>query len=698
MRKVRFILGISDVFSVVNPIWADDLAIGIEKPQDYKAIRESLEGELVFKREDYDLINAQAFDQKFTLDLQVDTGSGFATRIKGYFFKTYLKVNVRLRQFTLAKFVIDDYYERLMNGIDQEFNLTSIGCPTSQISFFVQPILQIYQPGNAYVTNLNSGNSWESPVTPESDTAVLTDDYFFSLVETILFVPGSGELVPDISGTYFFFATEYRNGDYSLIFNGTRWQVFDTTTATLVYDGVNGDAGEDGFVLNPVVGSTPAKFFGSTLYTRILTNADEIDAIPTVDFPAGDFVNQSNYAKIFQIAYSGFLYSDANTTEQTGYGIFSDISLYFAGRFFAYPSMLENYFPVNKSSWRAFSTWVYFNSILLDYQIQGSIKRTIRDAYKFSDVLDRVIAQIDPTVRHFETTTCSDFLYSPGTNPVRGNQTFPFIVPKTNITVGDYDLAAKKAPITLKNLLDLIQFAWNAFWYIDEDGNFIVEHVSFFENGKSYSAIQIETDLTVLLEPKNNLPWSYVNDEYSYAIENLPERIEWAWQEQSSELFDGLPVTINSAYVNPATVEKRQLSKFYSDIDFALANDVTKDGLFYIECTLVLGEYESEFATVVFQGRSFFAQNAKASFAYLVDKFGRHNLPAPEINISGFAYTALSVKKGRVMKVAFAGKELVPGDYLGLVRTDEGDGEVEKAKVQVSTGIITIEQLNLPTQ
>jgi len=178
----------------------------------------------------------------------------------------------------------------------------------------------------------------------------------------------------------------------------------------------------------------------------------------------------------------------------------------------------------------------------------------------------------------------------------------------------------------------------------------------------------------------------------------MPERIEKSWQEEGSLVFDGVPTLIRSQYVNPGTVEKQPLSRFYTDVDFALANEVIKDGLFYLECEQDGSEYNVSFVELTYQGKTFNLQNGKASFVYLEENFGGYDMPAEDITLNGEDQTAQSVRPGREISVGFASVETSVSDYMQLITVNEGNGLIESAKIQVATGILQIETLKLPTQ
>ena len=496
MRKVRFILSISDVDHTVSPVWSDSTVINIERAQDYRALRQQLDGELSFVREDYDLINTQSFEQKFWLSIQVDEGAGYYNRLRGYFYKTYLTQysdHSGLR-FELNKLVTDDYYERVMNALNNEYNLTEIGVATTDMRYSLQPILQVYRPGSEFIANINGGNSWEQPVDQViTDTAELNTTYHFFPGRAVYFVAGAGVLAPDVSGEYEYNsgANRYENtvSNYSFRFDGgtNTWNIHEDSLGGIVYSGTAGETDE--FASTYTTGGSDCQLAGGENYFRILCNTSTLGGTPTQDVPASDIITQSNYTKILPIAYQNIFGSDDNGVVPTQYGRFDSNALQFPGKYFNLPvdaTISEYYFPVGRSNWQYFSLWCYFDATLQGYQEEGSEERTIKDAFKFSDVLSAVLGEIDSDLSHEATDAFSDFLYG-SSNPIRSSQSVPFLIPKTNITVGDYDIPAKKVIIRLRDILDFARAAWRCNWHIDSTGRFVIEHVSYYSAGKTYS-------------------------------------------------------------------------------------------------------------------------------------------------------------------------------------------------------------------
>ena len=109
--------------------------------------------------------------------------------------------------------------------------------------------------------------------------------------------------------------------------------------------------------------------------------------------------------------------------------------------------------------------------------------------------------KLAPTIKHEDDENYSMFL-NDSVNPITGQKFKVLITPKSNLVKGDYDTPAKKAPVKLKELLDMLRDIFQCYWFIDYDGvdyKLRIEHVSFFKNGGSYGGSPtVGTDLTLL--------------------------------------------------------------------------------------------------------------------------------------------------------------------------------------------------------
>lgn len=103
----------------------------------------------------------------------------------------------------------------------------------------------------------------------------------------------------------------------------------------------------------------------------------------------------------------------------------------------------------------------------------------------------------------------------------------------------------------------LLRDRFNAYWYIDSDGNFRIEHISYFLSGFLYSNFQAGIDITQIIS--NCQSFAYRRNKYKYLTEELFDREVWEWQHYLKEEggvthgedFEGVPI-----YYGPVDGEK----------------------------------------------------------------------------------------------------------------------------------------------
>lgn len=189
---------------------------------------------------------------------------------------------------------------------------------------------------------------------------------------------------------------------------------------------------------------------------------------------------------------------------------------------------------------------------------------------------------------HEGTPEYSKFLYD--TNPITEIDQTLLIAPKSNIANLGYDTPAQNAKITLRNVLDMLKNCFRCFWFIDSNGRFRIEHISYFMNGGSYTGTPVVgIDLTTERVRRTNKPWATGQNKFKFEKPEMASRYQFGWMDQVTELFDGYPINILSKYVNPELIENITVDRFTSDLDYIMLNPnaISKDGFVLISAEYV---------------------------------------------------------------------------------------------------------------
>ena len=709
------------------PRWdSSETSIFTEQAQGEAFYRDKINAKLIFQRSDFDLIHASDFDTEFRVLLQELIGGVWTSINVARFWKTDCEFDIDNKTLTVSP-ISFDVYEKIIESLEKEFNLISLEPPTVSVNYVRQSTFQIYLPGSSYINSYLDGVWFEEPVTPFNTTPApgdpydttnhlaMLNDYGFGVYApggifdwARVVIPGDA-LTIDVSGTYLsdaYTGDGIPNGSYTRedgvytleAFNTSpgniTWRITDNSGPTIVYE--SPEVASPNFFYGQAPHTTPSLTFTSLTssetceaylfmpYVRLLTNEETVSGDATVLLPTDDQFPNGNFLRALPISTANIEISAESGTTPTRWGKVSDDAIYNSGEYFEKPVLTETLMPVLATTWTAASAWFYLDTDLRDLQQAASEAITIKDCYKLSDVINTLLEEIGATVDHQDDPDYSDFLYA-ATNAIRGSRLVPVITPKSNVLIGEYDQPAQKAPIRLREVLDLLRDFYNAYWHIEET-KFIVEHRHYYDNGKSYTTPGVGVDLTTSLEPRTGLPWAYRTSNYKYDKDRLPERIEFKWMDSVSQPFEGYPIQVNSAYVNRGNVEQKRLAKFTSDIDFfnVAASDISKDGFVFFDCEEDGADLNVPFLEItVDTDETYKLQNGYASYLHAHETYWKHGLPATDVNLNRADITATTTIRTKRQEIEIAlGSDI--DEYL-LITSNLGDGKIEKIEQNLSS-------------
>lgn len=718
----RYYLTIAGTTTQVYPVADDGLAKVTRRGDGEEYYRTTLEGDLVFMRDDYDLLSAADIEEEVTFLMEKRESDGtYTTYFSGYFHKTDIRFEENECGEGVATVTVSarDKYDKILAGLDKEFDLIELAPARTPVQFYRQPIFQVYQLGDSVLTCYLGGTYFELDVPSPPTANDLFTVHYFGYIGSHLVVYGD-DLDPDVAGEYINeqsldtiaggTLSYIRKGDgaYRISLSGTTWQIVDTTTSTVMYETAAG-AGVNEAEFTAVVSGDKCYSRGSTFFMRFITNEGTIFGGTTYDIPDPDLVsNPAGYTKVAGIGLTsadipaGTPWEDViiahagHSTAPTRYGTFSDDAPLYAGEYFTIPTGAGagGIYPQAESQWTGIksgfsekqnaSYWFQYDSTLRGFQESRAELVTLADAFKLSDALAVILAELDSTVIHEEGAAWSDFLYG-SSNAIRGAVRYPLITPKSNITVGQYDQPAQKGPVKLSDILQLLWTVYRCKWHIDTEGRFIVEHIAYYENGGTYSGTNVSADLTTLIEPQTGKNWEHGANAWEYEKASMPERIEPGWMDRTTRPFDGYPIEIRSLFVQAGNIESQKAGRFTSDIDYMQfqPGDISKDGFAVLEAELSGGVYSVPYVTVNLpDGTGFKLQNGYLAFIYLHPNYHRYGLPAELVTINEGDNTALSVTRRKIQRIEYPLLSIT--DPIQLVTTGLGTGKVRELRENVN--------------
>lgn len=577
--------GVGGQSKTVYPLYDSNAAIEIQRESGQQFFRTKLAGKLKFIREDYDFIMAQSFDTQFELTISRNAFFMSAPRwTQCQFSMTDCSVNEDGRTIEVQPLTKDDYAD-VMAGMDKEFNLIKLAPKIERIMLRKRPLVQIYNVGDPTISCFLGGMSWEQDCQEVYDTAELTNKYHFrlyrSITATSIVVSGTATPV-EAKGVYIGENGRYNNSNGYYIkaiiedpndeYSSYTYQIFTPSGVCRFIAQVDQSAFNDPtgveMTFYAQAGATgvltgQAESSNYALYARYLH--DVVDKGAAI--PADDIVeNNRNYRYASPYNVSDAITVSHNiSTEPTEWGMATD------GYYFAPPTAIagQRYYPVAQSSWLGVSLWFSFNPLDQDIEREYRKAYVLRDSYPVSSVISVLLREIAPNIAHEDTEEYSKFLYGES-DPIAGRQFRVSLTQKTNILRGDYQVPAQKAPITLKQVLDMLCNTFRCYWYI-ENGMLKIEHLAYFVNGGSYNGVPtIGTDLTALINPRNGKSWAFATSSYTFDKLDAPSRYKFAWADDVTSEFEGRPIEVLANYVEKEREEEITIANMVSDVDYMM--------------------------------------------------------------------------------------------------------------------------------
>lgn len=624
-RYVRFtcedstlqIIADGDVYEV-NPIVKDGTAITWERETDQRFYRSKWSEKITFVGADYDTILGEELGTEFIFNVfrSNDHGLTYSRYWQGTFVLTDCTINADDKTIKVTPDTFDQYTD-ILDHWEDEYNLIECAPAVDELQITHRACQQIYLLGDSVVTNVLGQQSWEVDTTDEIDNHNTIKSYQFAAAAPCdeVHISGDGDnacsgtyggSVDDTAGNATF--TLYANNNTAYYINEIITTEYETSqggevtgyslrmTLDLIRakDGVTlytGSATIDNPHVNNTLeitlkaaateasGTLTAEFCRYVIFNRMICDAESINGTATIKLSSNDIVtNNRNYRRALALSGVPITISTRYTTEPTEWGKRDD------GMYFAPPKATASgtrYYPIGRSSWRWCSLW-YSEDTQTEILLQKGDKDFIlKDAYSVAACIKALLSKVAPDITHEETAEYSKLLYS-NTCPLTRQYLRLMVTQKTNLLVGEYQTPAQKATTTLKELLDMLANTMQAFWFIDDENRLRIEHISWFKRGGSYTADNntIGIDVTKLQNTRNGKMWVFGTNEYTFDKTEMPERYQFEWSDEVTDLFSGYPIIVNSNLVTKAKNEDVSISNFTSDVDYMMLcpDEISEDG------------------------------------------------------------------------------------------------------------------------
>jgi len=705
-RKYRFNITWDGTTNVLDPDYAGTKRTARESG--YQFYRDEWNGSLVFWRENADALIAAPISTRFDVLIEWKDKDGYyQTEFEGFFTRIDFEIDEEDRKVTV-KPNRTDAYTPILDNKELEVDLVAEDCPTTPIKFKRNPAVQIYfrsaggdAAAHQEIMTIIGDNYFSSYVTdPLVTSQDLQNKYHFAQLPQMGYIPDTG-LTPNVSGQYriesiFGIGLVFRrtDGQYYItgptnpvdigIYDATNTKVFSTGAGKLAASPTYAEQSEEFVSVSDP--NEKCRFFWAAPYARVLCNDDEFDGSPTEDIPSEDIIeDQLNYTKV--APYENDVWIQIRELTRVEPSSLPKVPAWAnttPGEYhiqFPYtPDAGVRELPLFPDKWTSISWW-WVRNATADAKLTPVTQTVeIKHAFKLTDVVKTVAVKLGAQI----SNVSSEFFYN-ASNVIRAGFAEPFLIPKSNVAINDYDGPATRAVITWQNI-DTYLSGYNAGWIIQGD-TLRMEHVSWFERGGHYTTDQIGLDLTTSYAP-NREKWSYGQLVYKYDKPNIPERQEFDWGEEVSDFFAGYPIISKNEYVSKGQTEQISLVPFISDIEYVMFRETSLEGFVMVECKEVDSEYLVTFYGFDNNGIYGEIQNGHLSLFYMADKYHRHSQPTEDLVINGQDTTASSVKRNKLQTIEHPDVGLDP---LQLVTTRIGNGKARSVEKNLITGMLKIE-------
>lgn len=720
----------------VHPVFGDDVKLKISQADNQIFYRTKIDGKIIFSGADFDLIDSCNDEVEFTISvLRGNTLIG-----KGKFIKPDCTLNYDDKTCEV-KLSTTDRYEKIMAGLDNKYNLVKLAPKIESLLLVKRPILQFYALGDKKITNTFGNMSYEADTINEAESKNETDLValgFTNLFHRVLFDVSANQYIPtDAQGEYRgLYSGSLQNLNLTND-NGYKWKYLDVSQGGYrfaLYDSdgnVVTNSGINMFYFQTwasfltdfhttvtIIGSASGgavtipnggSFYNRSIFGRLLIDkstapsgwADQPIAISSLNSDIYDNSN-SNYTYVCGISSfagrSNVVANSNKTTTPTKY-------YYKDGKYYVEQTSYYTHgvaFPVGPSMWADESYW-YISSPAIAKSLDEDfgVYYTLKDAFPLYSAIQVLLAEIAPEVTYDPTLAIHEFFrenYTTASLRQMPSAYIPsprsrgarlYITPITNVKKTRYEQAAQRGDITLKQILDMLRNVYGCYWWIDEDNQFRIEHISYFKHNNAYlmGKPEADIDVTAMKDMPNGLSWAFGTNEVEHDRKRCPIRYEFEWGDVCTEQFNGYAIDIEDRFADPDTKEKVNVTNFTPDIDFCVTNPqaVSDDIYALIEANLAwMGTEIPEVHIGGVAAKYFYIQNGYCSFMFAEANYLNYDLGGWKAKANGYYLDVRGVRQYRKQTITFPMPIAKIAD-IGAVKTNVGIGLIKEQEINADT-------------
>lgn len=693
----------------------NDVTFDYEREQGEIFYRKTFNGQVTFVGADYDLIANAPYATRFMLRITRRYPDGTTKQLSlSEFYKTDCEFDMDKRIVTVSPKEIDKY-QKVLDALDKEYNIKDLLPEMTNLTIYKRPLIQIYVLGDDVLQSYTAGTTFEQDCGIMDDSEL--EQYHFQyngLMVALRAVMGSDPegSSPNVAGLYvgngklgYNFRldgiddTNYYVRFFPLSSGIVRISIYNSSDTELFF-GQGGEAALSIFCEavegSGATGRVHVSFVYYRVHARMLHNKAE-EGYPLAE---DDVTSNPNYTRVSSIDISDNMrWSTRTSATPTEYGKTA------GGAYYMPPyGPSVTFYPVSITQWPDkskygyyLSLWFAYDSVITALDSRYRLAQVVSVAYQMTDVIKALIEANGLGVTFDNTSEYSTILFSNTTtfNVLGGRSITPFLVAKANIINGDYRKVYPEPSITLGQIFSMLKNTMQIYWYLD-GSKIRLEHRRYFDNGLRYSgAPVVGYDLTELMCPRSSRSWASGRNQYKYDKDEMPERYQFGWMDTVTKPFSGYPIVVNSDAVEGGLIEEVTVENFTSDIDYMLTNPsgVSEDGFAIIGAILSGSNYLTPIVSQTTDKVAYNMQNGLMSYIYLHPIYWLDDMPAESLTINNAPYMAHSVKRTKRQEIDFPSDNYEVDEYE-LIKTEMGDGQIDKLSVSLTSGFINAEILH----
>ncbi len=732
----------------VHPVFGDDVKLKITQADNEIFYRTKIDGKIIFSGSDFDLIDSCNDEVEFTISvLRGATLIGEGKFIKPDCVLNYDNKTCEVKLSTTDRYEnimagLDNKYN-LVKLAPKIESLQLVKRPVLQLYMFGDNRLTNFFGNMSF--EADTTNEAEGKTAAQLEALGFARVYSYSSAElTISYIPSeclnsddilafAGKYRGSASGSI---TTYYKEGDSSRVLRATTDPQGNSCFA-LYYNGsrvsAKYDDGEGGYYYRQytctinqgvIIGSGVVSewYYDSesgyysvgrggtssnnrTIFARLLCDEPKtISGYTTIDVTTLNddiYENGGNYRYVISAAWLNVSNYIKTSTEKT-----TTPTEYYDGNgeYYVVPSDISAdsaIYPIGTTLWTQMSFWIVGNSSLysgMDDNLANYF--TLKDAFPLYSAIQVLLAEIAPDVTYDPTLAIHEFfredytaaslrqmpsayIHSPRSRGAR-----LYITPITNVKKTRYEQAAQRGDITLKQILDMLRNVYGCYWWIDEDNQFRIEHISYFKHNNAYlmGKPEADIDVTAMKDMPNGLSWAFGTNEVEHDRKRCPIRYEFEWGDVCTEQFNGEAIDIEDKFADGDTKEKVNVANFMADIDFIVISPSTvSDDLYVlIEGNTAWDGTEIPRVSIGENKPQYAIQNGYCSFLFAEANYLNYDLGGWKAKADSVYLDVRGVRQYRKQTITFPMPIAKIAD-IGAVKTNIGIGLIKEQEINADT-------------